>query len=48
MSLQKVAAAAAVTALPFKPVDVAQFVTGLLDGLVQDNDFDKIAPCLTD
>lgn len=27
---------------------VAQFVTGLLDGLVQDNDFDKIKPCLTD
>lgn len=27
---------------------VVQFVTGLLDGLVQDNDFDKIKPCLTD
>jgi hypothetical protein len=25
-----------------------QFVTGLLDGLVQDNNFDAIKPCLTD
>ena len=48
MSLQRIAVAGAVTALPFKPDDVAHFVTGLLDGLVQDNDFDKIKPCLTD
>ena len=49
MSLTRIAAAgSAVNVLPFPPDDVAHFVTGLLDGLVQDNDFDKIKPCLTD
>ena len=51
MSVTKVATVASVATLngiPIKPEDVAQFVTGLLDGLVQDNDFEKIAPCLKD
>ena len=46
MSFTKVLAAATVAG--FNNDQVVQFVTGLLDGLVQDNDFDKIKPCLTD
>merc|ERR1712195_384752 len=46
MSFTKVLAAATVAG--FNNDQVVQSVTGLLDGLVQDNDFDKIKPCLTD
>merc|ERR1712195_186097 len=46
MSFTKVLAAATVAG--FNNDQVVQFVTGLLDGLVQDNDFEKIKPCLTD
>ena len=46
MSFTKVLAAATVAG--FNNDQVVQFVTGLLDGLVADNDFDKIKPCLTD
>ena len=48
MSIAKLTATAGLAALPIKPDDVAYFVTGLLDGLVQDNDFAKIKPCLKD
>ena len=46
MSVTRVLAAATVAG--FNNDQVVQFVTGLLDGLVQDNDFDKIKPCLGD
>ena len=46
MSVTKILAAATVAG--FNNDQVVQFVTGLLDGLVQDNDFDKIKPCLGD
>ena len=48
MSVAKVAATAGVSAISFNADDIAHFVTGLLDGLVQDNDFNKIQPCLKD
>merc|ERR1711998_517419 len=46
MSVTRIIAAATVAGL--NNDQVVQFVTGLLDGLVQDNDFDKIKPCLKD
>ena len=46
MSVTKVLAAATVAG--FNNDQVVQFVEGLLDGLVKDNSFDKIAPCLKD
>ena len=46
MSITKMLAVATVAG--FNNDQVVQFVTGLLDGLVQDNSFDKIAPCLKD
>ena len=46
MSIAKLIAAATVAKL--NNDDVVQFVTGLLDGLVQDNKFVNIAPCLKD
>ena len=46
MSVTKVLAVATVAG--FTNDQVVQFVTGLLDGLVQDNNFDAIKPCLTD
>ena len=46
MSVTRILAAATVAG--FNNDQVVQFVTGLLDGLVQDNSFDKIAPCLKD
>lgn len=55
MSLYKLSAAAGAFAaapqlkpLPFNPDQVAHFVDGLLDGLVQENNFDKIKVCLKD
>ena len=46
MSVTKMLAVATVAG--FNNDQVVQFVTGLLDGLVQDNDFEKIKPCLKD
>ena len=46
MSVTKILAAATVAG--FSNDQVVQFVTGLLDGLVDDNSFDKIKPCLGD
>lgn len=46
MSITKVLAVATVAG--FNNDQVVQFVTGLLDGLVDDNSFDKIKPCLKD
>jgi len=46
MSISKLLASAFLAKL--NNDDVVQFVTGLLDGLVQDNKFVNIAPCLKD
>ena len=46
MSVTKILAAATVAG--FSNDQVVQFVTGLLDGLVDDNNFDAIKPCLGD
>ena len=48
MSLAQLSQAAQVQALPIKPDDVAKFVDGLLNGLVQENNFDEIQTCLKD
>lgn len=44
--MAKIASAAMVAGL--NKDQITNLVTGLLDGLVQDNDFDKIKPCLKD
>jgi hypothetical protein len=46
MSVTKLLAVATVASV--NNADVTNFVEGLLDGLVQDNSFDNIAPCLKD
>ena len=46
MSVTRVIAAATVAG--FNNQQVLEFVTGLLDGLVQDNNMDAIKPCLGD
>ena len=48
MSIAKLIAAATVAKININNDDVVHFVTGLLDGLVQDNKFTDIAPCLKD